>query len=145
MQESIINATLPKGSWLETHGHNIAVVHCEDGKLLTGVMICAYLLKSGHCIGVNEAIRLFSTIRLTNKEEFTPSHLRYLAYFETQLKSFHASSLLILSRIVIRHPPSKLKPKSISSILSSPPSFLLFLSSFPFSPRTRMLSVTNGI
>jgi protein-tyrosine phosphatase len=78
-------------------------------------MICAYLLMSGHCVGANEAIRLFTSTRSeVSPDLFLRSHMRYLNYYEKILKEGQKpSSLLIMTKIVIRSPPANINPLSM--------------------------------
>lgn len=72
-------------AWQNTHEQNVLVLHCKAGKGRTGIMLCAYLIYSGRCSSVEEAVRLYNEARTLDGDGLTiPSQLRFLSYFANQ-------------------------------------------------------------
>lgn len=61
----------------------VAALHCKAGKGRTGMMIVCYLIFSGLCKTIDEAITHYAKQRTKNHKGITiPSQIRYLQYFE---------------------------------------------------------------
>lgn len=52
--------------WLKSDNRNVAVVHCKAGKGRTGLMCVCYLLHSGICATLDEALKLYGEKRTLN-------------------------------------------------------------------------------
>ena len=84
---------------------SVAAIHCKAGKGRTGVMICSYLIFSGLCKDINEAVSYYGKMRTTNGRGVTiPSQIRYIKYFETFLVSnFYAPYIYLIPKIIKEH------------------------------------------
>lgn len=72
-------------TWQNTHEQNVLVLHCKAGKGRTGIMLCAYLIYTGRCSSVEEAVCMYNQARTLDGDGLTiPSQLRYLSYFAYQ-------------------------------------------------------------
>lgn len=72
--------------YLTAHPRGVAAIHCKAGKGRTGVMIACYLLFSGLCDTIDEALIHYAYQRtLNNKGVTIPSQIRYIKYFESYL------------------------------------------------------------
>mmetsp|Transcript_4526 Transcript_4526/g.28756 ORF Transcript_4526/g.28756 Transcript_4526/m.28756 type:complete len:485 (-) Transcript_4526:2334-3788(-) len=72
-------------TWQNTHEQNVLVLHCKAGKGRTGIMLCAYLIYTGRCSSVEEAVRMYNQTRTMDGDGLTiPSQLRYLYHFSNQ-------------------------------------------------------------
>ncbi|KAJ1660995.1 hypothetical protein IWQ61_000149 [Dispira simplex] len=73
-------------AWLEEDSYHVAVIHCKAGKGRTGTMICAYLLFSKEVPSMEDAMRVFGSLRTFNGQGVTiPSQKRYLDYYTQYL------------------------------------------------------------
>ena len=84
---------------------SVAAIHCKAGKGRTGVMICSYLIFSGLCKNMTEAIEYYGKMRTTNGRGVTiASQIRYIKYFETFLISnFYAPYIYLIPKIIKEH------------------------------------------
>ncbi|XP_039275916.1 cyclin-G-associated kinase [Nilaparvata lugens] len=71
--------------FLEIHPKNICVVHCNDGKASSAVLVCAFLMFIGLVQNPEDAAQLFAVKRMP--PGFQPSELRYLHYLCDVLRS----------------------------------------------------------
>lgn len=72
--------------YLTANPGGVAAIHCKAGKGRTGVMIVCYLVFSGLCQTVDEALVHYAKQRtLNNKGVTIASQIRYIKYFETFL------------------------------------------------------------
>jgi len=120
-------------SWLLKDRQNVALIHCDSGRGRTGLMVCAYLLKTGAVATLHDAIRKF--VRKRNRQLFefcgpdrshvlflSPSQLRWLQYYASyhqylsaatkqRLRSLGQSKSLSLRRLVLHcYPREALGP-----------------------------------
>jgi phosphatidylinositol-3,4,5-trisphosphate 3-phosphatase/dual-specificity protein phosphatase PTEN len=69
-------------AFLNADPDNVCVVHCKAGKGRTGVVVCAFLLLSGVCADVDEAMELYARRRTRDGQGITiPSQRRFVGYF----------------------------------------------------------------
>ncbi|KNE69549.1 hypothetical protein AMAG_14111 [Allomyces macrogynus ATCC 38327] len=95
-------------AWLDADAANVAVVHCKAGKGRTGVMICAYLLFSGHSKDPNSAMVFYGRARTQNGHGVTiPSQQRYINYWHRWLRDHltYTPTERYLTRLTLRAPP----------------------------------------
>lgn len=71
--------------YLSQHPTNVCVVHCQDGKASSGVLVCAFLMFVGFVRLPEQAAQMFAVKRCP--PNFQPSELRYLRYLSDVLKS----------------------------------------------------------
>ena len=72
--------------YLSTNPGGVAAIHCKAGKGRTGVMIVCYLVFSGLCKTIEEALKHYAKQRTINNKGVTiPSQIRYIKYFESFL------------------------------------------------------------
>ena len=72
--------------YLSTNPRGVAAIHCKAGKGRTGVMIVCYLVFSGLCQTVDEALKHYAKQRTINNKGVTiASQIRYIKYFESFL------------------------------------------------------------
>uniref|UniRef100_A0A8D8VCG1 Cyclin-G-associated kinase n=1 Tax=Cacopsylla melanoneura TaxID=428564 RepID=A0A8D8VCG1_9HEMI len=71
--------------YLNQHPANVCIVHCQDGKSSSGVVVCAFLLFTGFVKLPEQAAQMFAVKRCP--PGFQPSELRYLRYLSDVLKS----------------------------------------------------------
>ncbi|KAI9222623.1 hypothetical protein BC828DRAFT_16760 [Blastocladiella britannica] len=96
--------------WLAADTRNIAVVHCKAGKGRTGVMICAYLLHSGHSTTPEDAMAFYGAVRTSNGQGVTiPSQVRYIRYWHHALNAslVYTEVPLILTALTLFNLPFK--------------------------------------
>jgi hypothetical protein len=79
-------------AWFALDPRNVAAVHCKAGKGRTGVMIMAFLVYSGACATVDEALATYGTARTRNGKGVTiPSQVRFVRYFAELLERRRAA------------------------------------------------------
>ncbi|KAI5739808.1 hypothetical protein M8J77_023654 [Diaphorina citri] len=71
--------------YLNQHPANVCVVHCQDGKASSGVLVCAFLMFVGFVKLPEQAAQMFAVKRCP--PGFQPSEIRYLQYLSDVLKS----------------------------------------------------------
>jgi hypothetical protein len=76
-------------TWLRCP-HNVAVVQCQDGMGLSGLMICCLLLRQGIFATPDRALSHFRRMRLRRPDKhshtISPSQARYVSYFFRQVR-----------------------------------------------------------
>ncbi|KNE68344.1 hypothetical protein, variant [Allomyces macrogynus ATCC 38327] len=95
-------------AWLDADAANVAAVHCKAGKGRTGVMICAYLLFSGHSKDPTTAMEFYGRARTHNGHGVTiPSQQRYINYWHLCLRNHltYTPTERYLTRLTLRAPP----------------------------------------
>eukprot|EP00794_Sanderia_malayensis_P016826 gene16826-18524_t len=87
--------------YLNSHGENVAMVHCKAGKGRTGVMICSYLIHSGYAESTRDALRFYGNARTLNQKGVTiPSQRRYVEYYGHFIRNrlqYAATTILLCS------------------------------------------------
>ncbi|KAJ3365542.1 hypothetical protein GGF31_008507 [Allomyces arbusculus] len=104
-------------TWLDADAANVAAVHCKAGKGRTGVMICAYLLFSGHSKDPNSAMEFYGRARTHNGHGVTiPSQQRYINYWHLCLRDHltYTPTERYLTRITLRAPPGAATAAALS-------------------------------
>ncbi|KAJ3352046.1 hypothetical protein GGF32_003982 [Allomyces javanicus] len=95
-------------AWLDADAANVAAVHCKAGKGRTGVMICTYLLFSGHSKDPDTAMEFYGRARTHNGHGVTiPSQRRYINYWHQCLRDHltYTPTERYLTRLTLRAPP----------------------------------------
>ena len=80
-------------------------IHCKAGVGRTGVMVCAYLLWSGHpeCTDAESAVRFFRERRTSDGHAIhNPSQVRYVRYFASFVGASGPERALRLKGVRIR-------------------------------------------
>lgn len=72
--------------WIDSHPDNVVVVHCNNGRGRTGVVIASFLLLSQQKANAREAIQYFGEQRTFDGRGIVfPSQIRYVLYYEASL------------------------------------------------------------
>eukprot|EP00027_Filamoeba_sp_ATCC50430_P016422 CAMPEP_0168573568 /NCGR_PEP_ID=MMETSP0413-20121227/18608_1 /TAXON_ID=136452 /ORGANISM="Filamoeba nolandi, Strain NC-AS-23-1" /LENGTH=779 /DNA_ID=CAMNT_0008606835 /DNA_START=37 /DNA_END=2373 /DNA_ORIENTATION=- len=112
--DNILKFIADLNNWLSAHPQNVAIVHCNNGKERTGLLVCCWLLFSKKCSSASHAIQFFTSKRLPEDERSSsmsslmnafnqnnnnnkqlekreaiklPSYRRYVQYYEKFLAS----------------------------------------------------------
>jgi len=89
--------------YLTSNPRGVAAIHCKAGKGRTGVMIVCYLIFSGLCETVEEALEHYAKQRTLNGKGVTiSSQIRYIKYFETFLSATYERPFLRCIPKIIR-------------------------------------------
>lgn len=102
-------------NWLRADDNHVAVVHCKGGKGRTGTIVVSLLFFRGECASVEEAERLFASMRSSKSKGVTqPSQRRYIQYFKT----------VLVRDSLINYQPIRLRSVTIAPLLSERPILL---------------------
>lgn len=138
--ELMYRITREISDFLSLSKHNIALLHCKEGKGRSGTICCAYLMyeakQKGILLGVDEAISVFTKKRMRKHFGNGVSilcQIKYLNYWKTFLQlspdmrsNFESYNLPI-------SPPFEEKHSSITKIIIIRPTLLLILSKIKLS------------
>ena len=127
--------------WLTANKHNVAAIHCKDGKSRTGVMVCCYLLHRGRFERAEEVMKFFSLVRTNNMTSITiPSQIRYVNYKDdlNHSKLFYEQSNLTPDSIRFENLPLMLHENLSFSIYQAEDKLM---SSFPYMFREKNISI----
>eukprot|EP00050_Salpingoeca_kvevrii_P002018 m.185116 g.185116 ORF g.185116 m.185116 type:complete len:1124 (+) comp10516_c0_seq2:164-3535(+) len=106
--ETILNLCKALAAWLALGADNVALVHCQNGKSRTGLLLVAYLLLNGECDSADEAIALFASRRGLREQWASHTTRRFMQHFADlvmmggSLPNVHS---LILSRVIVHIDP----------------------------------------
>jgi hypothetical protein len=102
-------------NWLRADENHVAVVHCKGGKGRTGTIVVSLLFFRGECATVDEAEKLFASMRSSKAKGVTqPSQRRYIQYFKT----------VLVRDSLINFQPVRLRSVTIAPLLSERPILL---------------------
>jgi len=105
--------------WLAQHPQNVAVIHCKEGRERSGVVIAAYLVKSGVFATPKEALDYYASMRSKYQEGVqTPSQLRYVNYI-CSIQQMPAARKIFLRKITMRPVPDYNAINPVVEILNS--------------------------
>ena len=88
--------------YLSSNPKGVAAIHCKAGKGRTGVMIVCYLVFTGLCQSVDDALVHYAKQRTLNNRGVTiASQIRYIKYFESFLcANFEKPYLKCIPKII---------------------------------------------
>lgn len=102
-------------NWLLADSKNVAIIHCSNGKEITGTVIAAYMAFCS-LTSSTAAVRLFHLKRMFNgKPVISPSQLRYVSYISqiAAAKLPHRRSVKITKLLFKTIPKFKLNSKAV--------------------------------